>query len=36
VHDAACVKNVIQDGVFSGNHNGGLVEADAHLVLMRD
>ena len=36
VHDAACINNVIEDGIFSGNMNGGLVEAGANLVRVQD
>jgi len=36
VHDATCINNVIDDGVFYGNQNGGLVEAGANLVRMQD
>ena len=36
VHDAACINNVIEDGIFSGNLNGGLVQAGANLVTLRD
>lgn len=36
VHDAACINNVIEDGIFSGNLNGGLVEAGANLVRVQD
>jgi len=36
VHDAACINNVIEDGIFSGNENGGLVEAGANLVRVQD
>ena len=32
VHDAACVNNVIADGIFSGNVHGGLVQAGANQV----
>ena len=36
VHDAACINNVIEDGIFSGNLNGGLVQAGANLVRIQD
>ena len=36
VHDAACINNVIEDGIFSGNLNGGLVQAGANLVRLQD
>jgi parallel beta-helix repeat protein len=35
VNDAACINNVIEEGIFSGNMNGGLVQAGANLVRMR-
>jgi hypothetical protein len=36
VHDAACINNVIEDGIFSGNREGGLAPAGAGLVHARD
>jgi hypothetical protein len=36
VNDAGCVNNVIEDAVFAGNVNGGLVEPGANLVRMQD
>lgn len=36
VNDAACVNNTIDDGTFTGNLNGGLVEAGANLVRVED
>jgi hypothetical protein len=36
VNDPACVNNVIEDGVFTGNRNGGLVEPGANLVRIQD
>jgi hypothetical protein len=36
VNDAGCVNNEIEEGVFTGNVNGGLVEPGANLVLIQD
>ncbi len=36
VHDAACVNNVIEDGVFSGNLKGGIDQARADLVRLQE